>query len=528
MYTIYMRESGILICSVFEYNHQSYIRFSKVSSIEEYKNCLNFWYPNMEWKLHEHKAWFHLSGNLDNIFSIIEGHVKHLYGNVKSNKSSQGIYYCVGIKHILRESFFEDIHKIIVNEIENDEDNTEDLLKELKKHKYEAKCMIFGLSRKFLEKEESINTETYNYKDMLINDVFYVDIKCREYTIDPWNEEYPIVWSSNALKDFIFAVKKHNIILSSWQISKHLTKNVSNFWMIDDTLNIRSKSETAAITNSDIFYLFTQIGNIEGYFEGLYLDYCDNNAAEMLNEYYELLNLRKGLDTPEPICSTLPHGKLFGHYEIFYDEIFYDENIPTKEEEKPINEVALLANHITKTIECILQPSYIVSLPEIEVLHTIKLVDKAYGDLLIKEFNKYKDVQSCLQEDLSVLLSKKMNYVNENGSSDETKQNETEIPVKNIYTTRHAIEYILKIGKLIPTDKWCPASMALDIFSKYIQLLQTRKKEFASLQCQRNQLSIILADIVPKKRFVSGQMFQLQLPSPLLIEKTVCELISNT
>jgi len=521
-----MRESGILICSLFKYNHQDYIRFAKVASIEEYKQALNFWYPDMKWKLNEHKAWFHLSGNLQNIFTKIDIYINHVYSNVKTIKSSFGVYYCIGINHILRESFFEEIHKIVLKEIENDEETDLDLIKALKVHKYESRCLIYGLANMLLKNEKPINNDTYEYEYLIMNETYHVDIECKEYTIDPWNEEYPIIWSSNALKDLIFAVKEHAIILDYWQISKYNFKNISNFWMIDDTLNVRSKSINACITNSDIFYLFTQIGNIESFFNLLHKNYYDTiKAADMLNEYYDLLNSNETSDIPKPILSSLPHGKLFGHY-----GLLNHETLPTKEkeEEKSDDAVVLLANHITKEIKCILKLSMVDLLPEIHNLHTVSQADKEYCELLIHEFNKYKDAQLSLQTDLATLLNKKINYCNEDIIVSETKQTDKESSVKNIYTTRYVIEYLLQTCKLIPTDKWCPASMVLEIFMNYIQSLQKRKKEFAALQCHRNQLSIILADIVPKKRFVSGQMFQIQLPTPLVIEKTISELIDKS
>lgn len=546
-----MRESGILVCSLFEYNHQAYIRFAKVKSIKDYKQALTFWYPDMEWKLQDHKAWYNLPANLENTFSKIDKYINDIYGNIKSIQSSHGFYYCVGIKHIVKESFFEEIHKIILTEIENDDNDDEDLSKELEKHNYDNRSIIYGIASVMMKNEKPIDTTTYKYEPLNVKETFYLNIGCKEYTVDPWNEEYPIVWSSNALKDFIFEVKKHSIVIYSWEISKHMSKNISNFWMIDDTLNVRSKSINGCITNCDIFYLFTQIGNIGRWFDSLYIapfDVC--NATEMLNEYYELLNTNKTCSVPEPICESLPHGRLFGHYELLntnkmsdgpqlmsaslphgklfgHYEVVNDKNIPIQSEEKPDEHIVLLVNRITKAIECILQSSTTVLLPEIENLHTITQIDKKYGELLITEFNKYKDVQPSLQHDLAILLDKKIKYCNEYIIVSETKQTDKESSVKNIYTTRYVIEYLLQTCKLIPTDKWVPASMVLEIFMNYIQSLQKRKKEFAALQCQRNQLSIILADIVPKKRFVSGQMFQIQLPTPLVIEKTISELIQK-
>ena len=90
---------------------------------------------------------------------------------------------------------------------------------------------------------------------------------------------------------------------------------------------------------------------------------------------------------------------------------------------------------------------------------------------------------------------------------------------------RSMIEFLVKTMQLVPTTVWTPSSTIINSLQAYLEALRKANPTvFGHLVCQRNQLSIILADVVPKKRFVAGQMFQVQPCTNSIINDAILRL----
>jgi len=524
MYTNYMRQKGCFICSVEEYERTYFLRFLIADTIEQYKQGLEYWYPSREWKLSDHKAWFHLTELYKGISSRLENFVDSLNDSCKiifrkERETEYGsLYVCKNSSKIsldkLQQTIYEGVHgndKVIYKPINFDIDD---------------------------------NIKNFN-------------VICNEYIEDPWNTEYPIVWSSTALKDLIKYCQYIGIIS---QYDKHFFKKdmePTDYWMVDDTLNIRSKAVSCKISKYDIQYLFMLLGDIPN----IIFNSLENNNSYYelsleLDDYYES-PLKNTDGIPVGLVSVLPHGKLFGHAHID-SHIYLPIAKPLKSQIEKENESALplttkqssndlkygiyvhvLTNIITENVKCIstiCTDGVAFLLPEVNRLHSVKVETQKSADELQALFDKRfimepspyeKDISKMLEEAYRYkhrTLEKSSEVYREVISNAADGEEEFIIKDTSAMTVRTALEYLLKRFKLIPSTTWAPSSIVLEELTKYIQKLSSYST-FSNLTCQKNQLSILLADIVPKKRFVSGQMFQMQPPTPAIVYNAIQELL---
>lgn len=568
-----MRQKGCFICSVEEYERTYFLRFLIADTIEQYKQGLEYWYPSREWKLSDHKAWFHLTELYKGISSRLENFVDSLNDSCKiifkkERETEYGsLYVCKNSSKIsldkLQQTIYEGVHEIVLDTLENDISDENDFVTELRSHMYQKKCILtFNDSENTGESEEKEQTcnDKLIYKPInfdIDDSIKNFNVICNEYIEDPWNTEYPIVWSSTALKDLIKYCQYIGIIS---QYDKHFFKNdvePTDYWMVDDTLNIRSKAVSCKISKYDIQYLFMLLGDIPN----IIFNSLENNNSYYelsleLNDYYES-PLKNTDGIPVGLVSVLPHGKLFGHAYID-SHTYLPITKPLKAQMERENESALplttkqssndlkygiyvhvLTNIITEHVKCIstiCTDGVAFLLPEVNRLHSVKVETQKSADELQALFDKRfimepspyeKDISKMLEEAYRYkhrTLEKSSEVYREVISNAADGEEEFIIKDTSAMTVRTALEYLLKRFKLIPSTTWAPSSIVLEELTKYIQNLSSYST-FSSLTCQKNQLSILLADIVPKKRFVSGQMFQMQPPTPAIVYNAIQELL---
>lgn len=576
-----MRTKGDFICSTVEYEQTIYIRLLTASSWEEYKDTLAIWYPDYKWNQEEHRVWF----NLPDIYKPIENKLKELIESLQSSKmnfvlgkvSSNGCYYsCTNSSNVsidkLRSILFPAIHQIILDELENDTSDEKDFITELKNHSYQGNATITFFDsadshKTLLEKDNSMGKPIYRPLDMDVTAVTDSTFRvfCNSYSKDPWNPTHPIVWSSEALKDLIKYCQYAGIIVG---LDGDHTKYdcVKDFWLVDDTLNVRSKSVTEMLSKYDIRYLFTLLGDVPSFmYSTLHQTTLEYSEASLcLEDYYTLFLDSKNNKVnlyPTGICSKLSHGKLFGHASaVFTTDATYDKisgkivsnlipdsgfvslaSTQTQDSAKleaKTNElfytVKLLSNEITQKIKCDHEWPLDTLLPEITTLNSFEFKKKQDASDIIREFNKRFYVDPCPHEKcISIFLKNAYEY--KASKLEKTSEFYAILPSSDgldtlfklqeeSCTVRSALEFLLKRFKLIPSTTWSPSSVVLDQLYQYITMLQNSHTVFSNLTCQKNQLSIILADIVPKKRFVSGQMFQMQPPTAYIIDSAISEL----
>ena len=581
-----MRSKGCFICSIVEYERTFYLRFLTTDSIEEYQQSLKTWYPKLEWVLENHRVWFHLTPIYKEIISKLESYIESLQVSSKMNfkkecYSDNGCCYaCTNSGHVsietIRSTVFEGIHGIVLDVLENDTSDEKDFMEELREHVYKGNCRLSFYDSADINEISKNDMGMPIYKPIDSNGQEYIfNVVCNDYIKDPWNLEYPIVWSSSALKDLIKYSQYAGIIgTNDRYISKDKETPPTDFWMVDDTLNIRSKSISQKLCKSDIYYLFSLIGDVPSF---IYSSLQSNNYGSTfmplnLDDYYTLI-LDKNEPTsmiPDGICSTLSHGSMFGHVsaelknEAHWDQPnnkIYSASVVQKplETTKPSTSVSksnelfsyekdadknkewfyvyVLNNHITRQIQCLFSSTVACNemlLPEIDILQSVKVEREKDAFEIVKLFKErfYKE-PSCYDIYLSKMLEgayryryatlEKYNEVyREVVSSEETMDNI--VSPNTACTVRSALEFLLKRYKLIPSTTWAPSSVVLDQLNKYIIAL-SKHTVFSTISCQKNQLSILLADIVPKKRFVSGQMFQMQPPNEYIVNNAIQELL---
>jgi hypothetical protein len=571
-----MRTKGVFICSTVEYEQTIYIRLLTTYSWEEYKDNLETWYPDYKWNQEDHRVWF----NLPNIYKSIEDKLKEVIESLQSSKmnfvlgnaTSNGCYYsCTNSSGVsmdkLRTVLFPAIHQIILDELENDMSDDKDFIDELREHSYQGNATITFYDSADshitqMEKDKSAGKPIYKPLDVTaITDTAF-RVTCNSYSKDPWNPTHPIVWTSEALKDLIKYCQYAGIVIGlDGDLAKH--KCVKDFWLVDDTLNVRSKSTTEMLSKYDIRYMFSLLGDVPSFMYSTLNQKTDeySEASMCLDDYYTLPSISKDKQVilyPCGLYSTLPHGKLFGHsVAVFGTDASFDkksgkiiskilpdlgtvantftqtQDVAKKEANEKVYTVKLLSNAISQKIKCDNEWPLDTLLPEITVLNCIELKNKQDASAIICEFNNRFNVNPSPYEKYISLFLRDA-YGVKVSKLEKTSEFYTILPMENelenlfsvqeTCTVRSALEFLLKRFKLIPSTQWTPSSVVLDQLYQYITVLQNSHTVFANLTCQKNQLSVILADIVPKKRFVSGQMFQMQPPTAYIIDNAITEL----
>lgn len=101
-----------------------------------------------------------------------------------------------------------------------------------------------------------------------------------------------------------------------------------------------------------------------------------------------------------------------------------------------------------------------------------------------------------------------------------------QVPAENTpLTTRKVLEHLIHMHALHSETEWCRSSEIIDLLSTFIIDLQAKSSKLNTLCHQKNQLSIILSDIVPKKRFITGQMFRMRKPTPKEVNEAIQSLL---
>lgn len=525
MYTSYMRGSEVFVCSLFEHDSRTYLRLLTVPNIDEYQATLAEFYPGVPWNYEDHRAWFNLSVNLSGVREKIDAILLAL--NFIAVKDAVDLFVELksGSGELQREKVFDAIRTFIAEEFDANSDG--DLVKDLKSHVYSNLCTL-----KPQVKDNSTPEYPPKYNADAIPDDFLLTCDEHGYSKDPWNSNYPIVWTIEAVKD---------LIVSMNQLGLKQTSNafvVSSFWAVDEVFNVRSKAPFINLNSDDISALYEILGNIECNYvkNGGYL-----GAMLTLDDFYKAV-LNSTLVTfegPVGIDACLDKHAPWGYESVQTAKVETVEKSPARDiVTKLPHRVRAFANVLTKKVECKYsgESSYDIILPEVKVITTISVTSPETGNALLEAFHYIHASSSFVQDDLIQLLQamkpetvrKNENMTNKTVATSSVSENSSENePSIAPPTVRSVIEFLIRTRNLAPTTIWTPSSTMMDILNFFLEALRAKSSDvFGHLSYQRNQLSIILSDIVPKKRFVAGQMFQVQPCPQMLIHNTVTQLFN--
>jgi hypothetical protein len=360
----------------------------------------------------------------------------------------------------------------------------------------------------------------------------------------------------------------------------------SKFWIVDDVFNVRSQTPSATVNNSDMSLLMDLLGNISSALNADSSPYY--NASLKLDDFFmPLINESSMNSTTVPMgVDNIGKQNLFGYLGIYQDictQATSFHSLPPalspwtlppqatldKQSKTPTSapasappstisaaahtsnsgpQVVTFANVLTKRVWCIcalskIQADTILLLPEVKSLVSISVSSYEYGTRLIDHFKEQQETintKSLKPNHIIKLLEVFQSFT---CASESEPQMLEAVPASTLTpthdpaslekpenfiappTVRSVIEFLVKTKKLVPTTTWTPSSIITDLLLSFIEALGKKNSQiFGHLTCQRNQLSIILSDIVPKKRFVAGQMFQVQPCTPLVMSETVRDL----
>lgn len=520
MYTSYMRGSEVFVCSLFEHDSRTYLRLLTVPNIDEYQATLAEFYPGVPWNFEDHRAWFNLAVNLSAVREKIDAIMLAL--NFVAVKDAVDLYvFKSGGGELQRDKIFDAVRTFIAEEFDANSDG--DLVKDLKSHIFSNLCTV---KQQVCENLKPEYPPKYNAD--AIPDDFALVCEVKGYSKDPWNSTHPIVWSMDAVKDLIVSMNQ----LGFKQIAN--TATGSSFWAVDEVFNVRSKAPSINLSSADIAGLYDILGNIDCSYvkNGGYL-----NAMLTLDDFYkdDLHSTLITYESPVGIDTYLDKHAPWGYESVLTDKEKRETQAAHVQVAKvPVpHRVQAFANVLSNTVKCRYssESSYDIILPEFKVITTVPVTSPESGKALLEAFDYLQNSSSFVQGDLVQLLQavntfKKPEAADKNSniaSAVASGENEASIAPP---TVRSVIEFLIKTNNLAPTTIWTPSSTMTDILNSFLEALRAKScLVFGHLSCQRNQLSIILSDIVPKKRFVAGQMFQVQPCPQIVIHNAVAQLL---
>jgi hypothetical protein len=158
-------------------------------------------------------------------------------------------------------------------------------------------------------------------------------------------------------------------------------------------------------------------------------------------------------------------------------------------------------------------------LPEVNVLYESTEYNENEANWLLRAFQSapYADKPVALQTSLYEMHLAALNSLD---SIPKKSAADTTSPGMAAITTRSLMEHVIHHANLVPSSVWSPSQEVLDNFMNCIKKINQDYPDL-QLQSQRNIISVLLADLVPKKRFMSGQMFQMNKPTEAMVNASM-------
>lgn len=497
-----------IVCSVVPMGCECHVRLAAVPSWEAYKKALELWYPELNWRLDDHRVWFNTGGLLHRVLERVEARTMaecraEAGGSEGFTTHASDVGFCIVGKSVanvpkLRARLFDEVHSFLVDELEKGEGG--DFGKEVQEHQCAQRCVLR------FDTDGSATTPVYRPVDP----VEKVEVECLDYATDPWDDAYPVVWSGTALKDLI-------CLAQSYGLGKEeaVDKEEELFWAVDDMLNVRSRTKRARVTSRDICRLFRSIGYAPKH--PSILDTIEHDADTDLDAYYQPHRTPNAL--PQELVATLPFGHDFGHacakfgavetdsWETFFAqaaEILGKPSSPSANaDDGPVfPSVVLLGNTVTRRVVCVHETATkaLAMLPETARLHSMEVLDAEHATQLVEEFAaQYTHVPTAMHKDVCTLLKHAWDFTAADYRSNGESRDE-------VMMARCLLERLVTSCKLAPAATWVPATAVLDLVMPPMEQMK-----WGSVS--RDTVLALLADLVPKKRFVSGHMLQMRLPT---------------
>ena len=319
-------------------------------------------------------------------------------------------------------------------------------------------------------------------------------VTCKEYNVDDsGGSDHQIVWTREALLDLIILLRE------MWFLENPPTLERAALpkpYSIDEFMNLRTLETTVEMTSDDIFALWNDIGyNLVKSSKCAEIQpYDPYDSCNQFTAIYE--EVEGGMSEKLMVANNNRNQKYVA-----------DQSTAVT--------VSICRNLVTNSIRCGVVPLSIdkalQALTECVLVDTILFATEEEAAAAIMRFNT---VNSCIVGD--VFLNRVFGFHGFhcmestatgtiNAYSTTVKSFVTQMP-----TTLELIEFILAESQVIPTTTWSLSSEVLDVLAQY--MVELKNAGIATI-IQRNQLSTLLAEVVPKKRFMAGQMFRM-LPLP--------------
>ena len=602
MYKTYMHTSGVIICSVLRNKEQRYVRIVKAPDFETYKAALSRWYSEEPFDLKDHKGFFSVAVGVDAICAKLE----------QKQEFSKVCNHLYIVENGLTNTIIHDMVSKCIHECLNDDSTEEeDFSKILHNHVLGNRCTV-GFSKELSHVTQVTATATAH--EAMLNDadtsklikqlkelrerddhaIVRYDViyaSCREYLVDPHHDEFPIVWSINAVKDLL--KQNHKYVKLFYDTSSSEVKSfepgslVGDKWYIDDFLNVRTKTPQVEITKKDLVQLYAMIGKPDMAWRNdivlpchTTIPECDLEALYRNDDFtpdipyafpcssigYSLLSDIPNYmysKTAKPIAMKSGASKVHAWLPDVITQSEYDKRTDAIKRSIAQNSPSLA--HVTASFSYLearkcfdFGSGYEPVLTNLTTTHCISCVFNKITKNIVCVLNVNKSDLEFFTE-LDVFTSK--NYQKEQEAQSiidkfEEHYNPADTDLANmliwaytkmlgvdekpfepvqmkepapVVSVRYALEYLIKAENLLPATTWVSSASILEVLSEYISSIQKLGKEhgFDALNANKNHISVILSDIAPKKRFVAGQMFQMKMPEKLKFSNVINDLVSN-
>ena len=586
MYRTYMPHS--LVVSVFRHKKTCLVRMAKVPSLRAFKEAYARWYPDRPWVPEEHRCWF----NIDNVYTEIHAELRSLIASADSKVIRDGTMFGV-FKNVadvtdvfVRKTLFARVDELVQTALDNEE-MPEDYMATILDRPCTYKCVVdIGkepleyTTEDILERVEAFKQQEYG---MSFENIEH-RITCLEYEEDEHNAEFPIVWSTDAMKDLLYQTA------SICPRTKHEVAADKRIVCIHTDLNLRSRTPELILTPQDIGDLFAQVGSDECHttVDNVTMSMSirrHHNDLRPLDAYYWLLSDTLKDETEDVVgwiqptghasvnetymlgapfkpsaaidnrnameWSSEPNGALPKELSALNVCVLeWTKNKP--QEALPGRRMGCILNYVDNVLHMIDDDVHdSVRFADMDLLPELqKIADTVLQDpeAIHSYFLRMTPIISAFQTVLGSGDIEMMGIVanitnctmkmlaNEDDDDDDDqalKANTTllkSIKRLDLNDAHDVIEYFMTQNKLIPSTKWEPSNIVLQKLCNFITELVAVAKthdEPLKLTTQKNQISVILATLVPKKRFFTGQMFLMKLPTPQQITVTVAEMMKN-
>jgi len=551
----------MLVAALTTLNDCNYFRIVEAESMKAYKDAMEAAYPDWIWRREEHRTWVYLPEKID-MYAIADSVC------ASWTKISKGLYAvdengCIGIDVI-----FSKFDEIVLQNLHDDASAT-DLVSDLKSHTYLHACTInwFG------EKAESAST--FNCVDDLLayrnaddnksnqHDT-EITIECKDYVTDELHE-YSIVWSECAVKDLILLSKCWTFGHFQNTSNSEIPENALSMFTVDAYFNVRTRTPILNVTMKTLLHFFIQLGlslplrecgsgfarNLECIMNNSWeaapcsIDFngktiIDINGKQCITaSSYDVPGMVWGSSTGDYFMLT-PTDKVQSTFQTLWPKSYKYEQLQ-QEIPHPLAVTQSTVQLIPDDkLYCIMyEPTHKVLLlqeskarkainilTELTLIHAMTIQPNEQQEFC----DEYASVMRALENiQLQEVVQRVLQHKTKSTIPPTAPPPPPPPAPKSKFdppTVRVFLEHLIEtqsLTKLQNSNIWSSSAEILEVLMRYLRRIQhiSCGSNAHTLTFTKNQISVILADMIPKKRFVAGQMFQMSMPTENDLNKAI-------